>query len=575
MHEAWLVADVFVEILNHITYNHSQPTLASLAVTCRAFREPALDKLWRALRSICPILHLLHETLRRECGNSGGLSEAEITRVQSAMLKYTSRVHSIRLAPVSNFRPPYLSNIPTLFPMLRELDWIIGGLPTSTAQPLLGQVISTLRKLRLWGSEDLIPSDMSFISSLPDLCPDITVLEISCTWGPAWGNGMDVDPSGAVSDAFSSAIERWQNLSEVSLNIPNLEPRTLQHLAGLPSLRVLDLHVPPHSSLNEAFPDLRPRPKPLGLERPLPPPFSGLQRLAMYGGMDEFPYGMHAFINVDVFLNHLRKLKFSPRCVNLLVKFEEADLPAILEVTASSTNLSELQEFCLRPWYRREEPRAGFDKIRSMLGWYNLTKVKLGISIAMNDSELGEIAMAWPLLEELHFAAKPAESPLLPTWIGFVDLIRRCRKLESVGLPVDTTLGAETILEEIDNEGRCKDQELMNSHLDFINFLGSKIHDADMVARILRALFPMLNWRDSSIFTRSQVPFRHLKRFIFPHLSGHDAAALVVVTLLVSGDLSVCIAPIGDEIGRHYRKALTDWLCLFQATKLAFGIKHP
>ncbi|KIJ59314.1 hypothetical protein HYDPIDRAFT_33312 [Hydnomerulius pinastri MD-312] len=313
-----------------------------------------------------------------------------------------------------------------------------------------------------------------------------------------------------------SAVDRWQSLREVSLDIPNLEPYALQHLAGLLSLRVLELHVPPDSALNETFPDLRPRPKPLGLGGPRPPPFSGLQRFAMGGEIDTFLYGTV----VDVFLNHLKKLKFSPRCVNLLVKFEGADIPAILEATASSTNLSELQEFYLRRWHRRKEPQAGFDKIRGMLGWCNLTKVKLGISIATNDSELGEISMAWPLLEELHFVAEPAESPRLPTWIGFIDLTRRCRRLESVGVPVDTTLGAEGVLEEIDSEGRFKDKELMNSHFDSINFLGSKIHDADMVARILRALFPALSWRRFFVFSRSPPHFQYIRHFLSLHPVG-------------------------------------------------------
>ncbi|KIJ59317.1 hypothetical protein HYDPIDRAFT_33315 [Hydnomerulius pinastri MD-312] len=510
MHDAWLVADIFFEILNHITYYRS--TLASLALTCRAFREPALDILWKALFTTKPILHLLRETLTRECGNSDEPSKADIMRVQSAMLKYTSRVHSIHFVPLNDFQPPYLSNIATLFPMLRELEWTMDGLSAASQFP--SQVISTLRRLSLRVSSDMT-SETTFISSLPDLCPNITVLAMSCHWGPVWDASTDVYTT-ALKHAFTSAIERWQSLREVRLDLRNLEPRTLQHLAALPSLRVLDLHVPPRSSLNEAFPDLRPRPKPLGLETFHPPLFQGLQRFTMHAGIRTYEGDVD--ISVHAFLQHLRKLKFSPRCVTLVVTYEEADLPAILEATAGSTNPSELQEFCLHPWVMGDAgPQARFDKIRGMLGWYNLTKVKLGISIAMNDSELGEIAMAWPLLEELHFAVKHAESPLLPTWIGFIDLIRHCRRLESVGLHVDTTLGAEGILEEIDSQGRCKDKELMNSHLNSINFLGSKIQDPDMVARILRALFPALSWRGFFVFSRSPLHFKHIKHLLSLH----------------------------------------------------------
>lgn len=68
MHRCLLVAEIF----SHITYfstadtrggSYGKTEVYRLALTCRAFSEPALDAVWREIDSLINLIHLLPDDL--------------------------------------------------------------------------------------------------------------------------------------------------------------------------------------------------------------------------------------------------------------------------------------------------------------------------------------------------------------------------------------------------------------------------------------------------------------------------------------------------------------------------------
>ena len=65
MHRALQVTEIFLSILDQLgassteAIDRDNPSLASLAVVCRQWHEPALDGLWRTQRKLLPLLRTL------------------------------------------------------------------------------------------------------------------------------------------------------------------------------------------------------------------------------------------------------------------------------------------------------------------------------------------------------------------------------------------------------------------------------------------------------------------------------------------------------------------------------------
>ena len=72
MHRALQIEEVLSDIFHHFSPDigilwreETIPELAALARTCRAFKEPALDILWRVLHHLSPLLWCLPKISRR------------------------------------------------------------------------------------------------------------------------------------------------------------------------------------------------------------------------------------------------------------------------------------------------------------------------------------------------------------------------------------------------------------------------------------------------------------------------------------------------------------------------------
>lgn len=58
MHPALLVDEILRQVFDFCS-EHGRATLLSLALSCKAWKDPALDHLWIRLSSLAPLLHLV------------------------------------------------------------------------------------------------------------------------------------------------------------------------------------------------------------------------------------------------------------------------------------------------------------------------------------------------------------------------------------------------------------------------------------------------------------------------------------------------------------------------------------
>ena len=69
MHHALEIEEILSNIFGHFSLTDdiatAVPSLAVLARTCRAFKEPALDVLWRTLGDLSPLARCLPEASHR------------------------------------------------------------------------------------------------------------------------------------------------------------------------------------------------------------------------------------------------------------------------------------------------------------------------------------------------------------------------------------------------------------------------------------------------------------------------------------------------------------------------------
>ncbi|KAK7468686.1 proteasome regulatory particle subunit [Stygiomarasmius scandens] len=106
-------------------------SLSRIARTCKAFKEPALDVLWRELDSLIPIIGLFPSSLLKRPKKPGlGLSKAPSEGDWDKIIEYGARVRKIKYDQSSNnapssILPMFEENRPVeyIFPNLQRLVW--------------------------------------------------------------------------------------------------------------------------------------------------------------------------------------------------------------------------------------------------------------------------------------------------------------------------------------------------------------------------------------------------------------------------------------------------------------------
>ncbi|KAG1808278.1 uncharacterized protein BJ212DRAFT_1485214 [Suillus subaureus] len=426
----------------------SRATLASLARTCKIFKEPALDILWKDIDGLEPLISCLVACLPKGISdkNTRGtltIKRPLLNREWSLINRYTQRIHSLRvfatqLDTIDNRVVQALISAPSpLLPNLHDLSWRDDR---ECFIPLLRTLLSpTITLLKLDSSFSSLPSfaKAALLASLGARCPCIRELE--CFY-----DGVD---SEEITDAICEALCGLKELLRLETDVFNT--RILPHLAFLPSLEYLHFVLSVYdadepqpncvSTFSSHFDQVRfTIPTPFVLSQCLNNVhFLSCRSVTVGVDYDDTPYNP---LDATDLISSFSKC-FSPALEKIHFEFE-FPFSSIVEEDILADPIFALH----------------FDAIAPLLSFSHLTDLDLDwiCASAVDDASLKTMAQSWPHLENFSFgsSARWLVPPSL-TFVGFVHLIHHCRHLHSIALPFcacPVDANSEPFSETIPNE---------------------------------------------------------------------------------------------------------------------------
>ncbi|KAG2144194.1 uncharacterized protein EDB93DRAFT_550535 [Suillus bovinus] len=438
MHACLLIPEMLKAIfaeLTQVTESGVQPsftTLYHLALTCRAFRELALDALWAHIQTPDMLVMWLPQDARSQavkftvrgrtmldiCGFSMRLLRPLVDDDWVTFQKYACRVRSLTFERYDDWKARKLHDSAVLallnspaspsspFSLLRELYW---NDQRDVLLPCLRRCISN-SLTRLVIHSELWPSAMvDLVAGLGKACP--LIKEFSCSMPPA-----------SACTMLSDIVMCWDNLEILETGAVNAQ--TLQHLASLKKLRELKMLVPEGHSL-----DLDPT-----------------STFSVMFSLDKFSI---TAARIELLLAFLGPLKISAKCVNLRIDAASnaGDLNHLLSSLTEHFQPNVLKS--LGVWVDRpghfddhslfELPISALQKIRAFTGLTNLDLSSVHVTIT--DDEVLDLISAWPQMECLYLATSWdwGVTFLGVTFSGLAGILERCPNLRSLGVNLDTS----------------------------------------------------------------------------------------------------------------------------------------
>ncbi|KAG1736788.1 hypothetical protein EDB19DRAFT_2040201 [Suillus lakei] len=242
MHVCLLPADTLLNIFTTIHEDYDSPisraTLAAFARTCRTFKEPALDTLWKHIDGFESLISCFPEGVsNRDVQGKLTLIRPPFAREWSIFVQHAHRVRSFSFNPSKSdviddrvVQALISAPSPTLLPNLRTLQWRDDQ---ECFIPLLRcLLVPTIRSITL-GSRLLRTSwapsfaKSALLTSLGTRCP--SVREFVCVY------------SEDSSDVISDAVCGLRKLSHLDAGVLNTQ--AFLHLASLSSLKSLSFRT--------------------------------------------------------------------------------------------------------------------------------------------------------------------------------------------------------------------------------------------------------------------------------------------------------------------------------------------
>ncbi|OJA18954.1 hypothetical protein AZE42_06037 [Rhizopogon vesiculosus] len=410
----------------------SRATIAAVARTCRAFKEPALDVLWKNIDGIKPLISRFPQgVVGKTAQGKLTLGRPPFAEEWKLLEQYARRVHSLtikefHLDQISDEVVQALVSTPSsaLLPNLRRLEWWDDR---DCFFPLLRiLLVPTIRSLTLRGYRS-IRWDPSFaksalLASIGARYP--SVREFNCTFD-----------SEENSDVLSKAVCDWHELVHLETGVLNTQ--ALAHLASLPSLKSLSF-----TSYNLAA-DTQPQSIPIFTSK-----------------LDAVSITVPSHSHLHRCLRNIRFF-FSCRTVSLCIGCDPQEFFDLSNTPDLIISFSECFSPVLEQLIVESEDHAynesldsqrfafSFDVIAPLLQFSRLTVLDLTwfCSLDVDDEALKYMAQAWPQLEKVNIESGPWHSLALTsrTFTGLVHLIKHCRHLDYIQMrfaacPINTDI---------------------------------------------------------------------------------------------------------------------------------------
>ncbi|KAG1884682.1 hypothetical protein F4604DRAFT_184360 [Suillus subluteus] len=389
MHRALFVSDILLYIFTHVdrippiaVNNSSSPSrksLASLAATCKAFYEPAMDLLWadvfgleRLLGCVTRLHPLVYRASRDWDPWAGGVEPLSADEARQC-LRHSARIRSLTILRTDNRLVPLLSVIPVdvcVFPRLQRLS-----LPSPK---YLGLFLShTLRHC--------------FVSS---------------------GNVNHAIPADQLS-LLSDRVRLCNQL--VTLSCPPLDWAAWKHLSNLPTLAEIEVHGIPPWLLEQHILNFS--------------PFLHLTSLSFW---------VYSAAYATTILQHLQ----FPSLKSFLIDVDVLTLTEAERFFRALSNCKQTLEQLTIIFERYHDPQyKALTAIQHLLSFTQLRSLRLGnydsgACICLDNNLLLEAMSAWPHIHTLTIE----DSSGLPfvTFRGLFTAIRQRPQLESLRLYIDT-----------------------------------------------------------------------------------------------------------------------------------------
>ncbi|KAI6003134.1 hypothetical protein EDD15DRAFT_1468670 [Pisolithus albus] len=482
MHACLRIAEILDLIIGFMVDDTHEPDkfcgirhqdLARLARTCKAFKDPALDVLWRTQSSLSPLIRCLPSRLRTTKRYWGrrvvSLRKEPSHEDWFSLQRYSHRIRAFDHCSRSP-RPVCKSTLDTvfspnlsqkLFPSLRTLDLAVVG----------------------YGSMFLVPHSFLVINSasLPQLVrlTFATSYKSSCKlppihFKPACAPSLEALTIN-VRDGFDPVIVNFGDFPRLrSLNLSDLpfhpfhggwELIHLQYLCDLTVTLPDGFDIDVHSSTQPVFPSL--------------------QRLSVsVGSLNQVTNLLLSTTSSD-----LSSVKVSCRSPATQSDIH-ALFRAIEHVNERSPNFCTLEvhkEHCSFTWpilpANWDDPSHDLPRstLAPLLACHNLRVLELYVlgEPAIDDAFVAMTALAWPDIEVLHLCGLRGYIPRV-SLRGIRELLQRCQRLRSLYIQIDGTNVPEG------------EPEMRPLSLEILDIFGSRMTDTLAVERYLRILAPKL-----------------------------------------------------------------------------------
>ncbi|OAX33881.1 hypothetical protein K503DRAFT_486229 [Rhizopogon vinicolor AM-OR11-026] len=455
-----ILLDIFETIYDPIQRKDSLATIAALARTCKEFKEPALDSLWKDIHGFKPLILCLPEGVR------GITPQGQLTLKRPLFSEewkifnsYASRIRTLLIyhRPLDEIDDQAMKVLvsapsPTLLPNLHNLQW---WNECDFCLPLLQALLaSTIRSLMLFRSPragDPSFAKSTLLASLAARCPHIE--EFVCPYS------RDSDEH---SDSVSESVCCWSKL--VSIEAGVLNARALTHLASLPSLKFLDFMSCGFINSTRFT--------------------SKLNKVSITAPS----------LPIRILRNvHFASCQSVVLCLDGpdLVLSDPLDIPDLIVSLSErfSLDLAKLAvEITCLGSFNLADPRLVLNSnmVIPLLSFNCLRTVDLSCfcASAIDDATIKMMAQSWPHLEQLYLGSR-ARWPTPPslTFTGLIHLIRHCHHLDDIAIPFCASL--------IDNESKPFSKTIPNAKITHIYVLNCPI-DAAIVAAVACQLHTLL-----------------------------------------------------------------------------------
>ncbi|KAH7924043.1 hypothetical protein BV22DRAFT_541321 [Leucogyrophana mollusca] len=485
MHRCLHATDILYEIASKIYGYPGDPStmrmpvlrqaradLASLARTCRTFRDPALDVLWSFLNSFDPLIRCLPQDLWVK--DEGGF--LVFARPLSSSNWVVFQQHAQRVRIFGKYRSPFLFEyigydvlralsrfLPDggcFLPNLRQLNWPqpqdhmcrSSGTDYYLLLPLfMGPHLSHLCLGSGLGIGTDLPSEpstsaLSIVSSLHASSPLIKKFEC-----------MGV--SGKMMQSISESISQWPRLEYVEADA--LSQHAITHLSSLKSFKHLGVRLDQQGHHTHAN---------------FPPTLESFKIAA------QSPTACQQYLeDIHLTCGHLSIYIISTE-FSSPSSFQQFFL--LLSSHLSAAGLHTLKIVHYSP-DDRDPVDWGLETLKPLFVFRNLTTFHSSryCTAKLADADLEEIALAWPQLEVFDLDTNTA-TPLV-TFTGMLSLLRHCRRLRELRVTINAT-----ILDAINTEGNGS--EVANYNITLLDVGHSHIRDPVRVAEFLSAIMPRL-----------------------------------------------------------------------------------